>query len=124
MQDQLRALIDKHCDWLERQIALIADSLEALTEGKNNRREIINEAREQTHQITGTSGTMGFKQVSLAAQALENCLEATGQNSDGLDPQQFMQINTLFHTLSALAAEVSPEKSTLYNVDLSQITKQ
>ena len=57
MQDQLRALISRHCAWLAGQVSDIAAALGALQAGSDAARDALRRAIELTPQISGTSGS-------------------------------------------------------------------
>ena len=80
MQEQLRALITNHCNWLQGQIAQISDTLVCADGTIANEHDAVHLAREQVHQITGTTGTMGFSKISSAAGELEDALGRHASN--------------------------------------------
>ena len=119
MQDQLRALISRHCTWLSSQVADIASALSGLSDDPR----AIRLAIELTHQITGTSGSMGFAGVSEQAGALENHLLDLEQQEGLPDGQQCAQILALFSALETASADLQPEMSSLFNADLSALNR-
>lgn len=124
MQDQLHALISNHCSWVRAQVQLIEDGLAPiLGQTAGEPKPGLLEAREQTHQITGTSGTMGFPLVSSQARALEARLEVLADSSGPVSADDLADIAMLLANLRHSVGDVSPESSSLFGVDLSQIAR-
>jgi hypothetical protein len=71
--------------------------------------------------MKGTSGSMGFPDVTAAASALDDHLKLLARQELVSQPQ--LQIaKELFVRLRKIANQVTPEKSKLYNADLSALS--
>lgn len=122
MQDQLHALISSHCNWVRAQVSLIDEELASIiTSQSTHWHQSLLTARELTHQITGTSGTMGFSAVSDAALALEDRLTDLGKGSTAPDRVVRDELATLFGQLQELANNTSLESSHLFGINLAEV---
>lgn len=121
MQDQLRALIADHCDWLGEQVTAIADALLTADGGIVAEQDVVLRARETTHQITGTTGTMGFGAIGHLAAELEDALAAMAETGSFEDEVACAQIGALLAQLRMQAATMTPEQSSLFHKDLSAL---
>lgn len=122
MQDQLHALIASHCSWVRAQMSLIEEELASVITGQSSHwHQSVLTARELTHQITGTSGTMGFPAVSDAALALEDHLTDLGNGLTAPDRAIRNELATLFGQLQELANTTSLESSHLFGVNLAEV---
>ena len=123
MQDQLRALISRHCAWLTGQISDIAAALGALEAGSGAPRDVLRQAIELTHQISGTSGSMGFAEVSEAASDLEYHLLDVETRGLAIDASEIARILALFVALETVSSGLRAERSSLYDADLSGLMR-
>ncbi len=122
MQDQLHALISSHCNWVRAQVSLIDEELASVIASQSSHwHQSVLTARELTHQITGTSGTMGFPAVSDAALALEDRLTDLGKGPTAPDQATCDQLATLFGQLQELANTTSLESSHLFGINLAEV---
>lgn len=122
MQDQLHALIASHCNWVRAQVSLIDEELSPVVAGQSTHwHQTVLTARELTHQITGTSGTMGFPAVSVAAEALEDRLTDLGKGHMAPDKATLDELATLFGQLQELANTTSLEGSHLFGINLAEV---
>ena len=120
MQDALRALIENYCATLARQVEEIAGHLESAGAGADALTP-LRAALDPVHQISGLSGTMGYKAISDCSMELERFMRRFDENDQAPAAKDLQVIGTLFETLSQQAAAVEPENSTLYHADLSAI---
>lgn len=121
MQDQLRALIARHCAWLGPQVAEIAKALGQLKADDGASSAVLRQAIGLNHQIAGTSGSMGFGTVSDAAGSLEQLLLAIAESGTPPASSQCAQILAHFSALQAASSGLQPEHSSLYDADLSNL---
>jgi HPt (histidine-containing phosphotransfer) domain-containing protein len=121
MQDQLRALIAKHCSWLSAQVADIAACMDHLNSGTSGGGADVRPAIELIHQISGTSGSMGFRAISERAMELEEHLLEIEKMNGLPDDARYARAHALFGALRDAANGVAPESSSLYNVDLARL---
>ena len=120
-QDALRAIITRHCAWLEAQVEEIAAVLSARP-GSGRDRETVEKLHELVHQITGASGTVGFHEVSDVSADLEKHLKSLREhNVVHLSGRNRATAVELFEKLKQVIAGVSPERSTLYNTGLKTV---
>lgn len=75
---------------------------------------------ERVHKIKGSSGSLGFRQVSEAARLLEMDLRQI-QTAPTLSATDTARLQDKSRALCRLVAELGPEDSTLYNRDLDHI---
>lgn len=122
LQDQLKALIERHCTTLINEADAIGTHIRQLEDASIDSSEAISNAIAMAHKIKGSSGSIGFAAISSAAGSLESYLSALA--STGMEPTA-AQVNTvagLFNELNTLVRTVSPESSTLYNAGIPGLT--
>ncbi len=119
MQEQLRALVVRHHANLLEQIAVVSRLLDEQDE-HGVARPRIEEAQGISHQLKGTAGSMGFPNVGAAATALDDSLKALKREGAAARLRTSLD---LLDTLRRVADATTPEMSTLYNADLSQLKR-
>jgi HPt (histidine-containing phosphotransfer) domain-containing protein len=119
MQEQLRALVVRHHANLFEQIAVISRLLDEQDEHGVGPR--VEEAQGISHQLKGTAGSMGFPDVGTAACALDDSLKALKR--EGVTAARLRTSLDLLDALRRVADATTPEMSTLYNADLSQLKR-
>jgi HPt (histidine-containing phosphotransfer) domain-containing protein len=122
IQQQLRGLVERHHANFTEQIAVVARLLGQSGHGSVARSRIA-EAQAITHQMKGTAGSMGFREVGAAAAALDESLKLLKALPDPITPEQRRHALELLHSLQGIAARTTPEMSTLYNADLSKLSR-
>lgn len=118
MQDELRKLITRHCETLVTELTEVGLCLKKLNDAGGFEDEILAEGLETTHKIKGSSGTIGFPDISAAAKALEARLKEARAAAAPLSKQDWAEIAPLYKELHRLVHTATPEASTLYNVQL------
>ena len=121
MQDALRTLIENYCAILAQQVNEIAGHLRDMEAGAAPAAPFA-DALDLVHQISGLGGTMGYRELSDAALALEGIMRKFEHSSETLLPEDLDSINAMFATVADLAGAAKPESSTLFNVDLDALT--
>jgi HPt (histidine-containing phosphotransfer) domain-containing protein len=124
MQAQLRTLVERHHANFAEQLETVARLLQPADEdsGAVPQARVV-EAQAITHQMKGTAGSMGFAQVGAAATALDDSLKLLKRIPDPIQPAQRQASIDLLATLQSVTARTTPETSTLYNADLSQLNR-
>ena len=120
MQDALRALIDNYCVTLACQMKEIAGHLEDMS-ATGDALAPLCAALDPLHQISGLSGTMGYKPISDTAMQLETFMRRFEENDEPPTAGDIAAISSMFERLSQQAMAVEPENSTLYHADLSAL---
>ena len=123
MQEALRDLIVRYCENLAEQVSEVSQLLHALDAGSGGD-EHIARALDLTHQMTGLSGSMGYPAVSTAAAILEKQLRLFEDTASLPNRSERAELLAQFGQLQSLAADVTPERSGLFNVDPSQFAVQ
>lgn len=122
IQEQLRGLVERHHANFGEQIAVVARLL-----GQSGRENVacarIAEAQAITHQMKGTAGSMGFPEVGAAAAALDESLKLLKVLPGPVTAGQRTRALELLASLQGIAARTTPEMSTLYNADLSKLSR-
>jgi HPt (histidine-containing phosphotransfer) domain-containing protein len=111
---ELQMLIERHCQTIAGEVAAVSDSLAVLW--ASGSAEAIRSSIEHAHKIVGSSGSIGFPEVSAAAAALEKALKALPQ--DDMTPGRRAPITALLEQLKVSAAAMAPEKSTLAKLEI------
>jgi len=115
MQDRLRQLINRHCTWLHDTMpALRHNLLPLITQGQADC-EAVRAAKVMSHQIKGSSGSVGFGEISAAATELDNHLSKLMQAGSPAGADERKLLENLCIKLANIVATVTPETSALYN---------
>lgn len=115
MIEQLRALIARHCETLTNELSEIEASLNKLEHGDAPVLDVLREGIEKSHKVKGSSGTIGFAEISDLAAELEAFLRLQAGKSGAMTSADHVQINAKFQRLSQAIEQVSPEQSSLFN---------
>nr|WP_321462122.1 Hpt domain-containing protein [uncultured Cohaesibacter sp.] len=117
MIDQLRSLVARHCESLKRDMAGLEKDIDAIGSEPELSAAQIECAIAKTHKVKGSSGTIGFQDVSESAAALEQALKGLLPLSAALpDEERLGQISDTFARLADLVASLKPEQSRLYDM--------
>lgn len=120
MAANLQALITRHCDTFRSNVASIRSLLPALRDNRPNRAQAAATAADLAHQLAGAGGSIGFRPVSVAAKALEDAIKPLLAVAP--DTTRYAVLAERFAALETIVEGLTPEQSTLYNVDLSQLS--
>lgn len=119
--DQIRALLERHCSQLGADIGLIGSKIShAISDGRPCP-AAIQEAVSLTHQVTGTSGSLGFSELSAIAAKLESELNNIVVSGERLDERAADAVNKLFLELQMAADNTRPSDSKLFNFDIARL---
>ncbi|MFN0262265.1 Hpt domain-containing protein [Tepidamorphus sp. 3E244] len=119
MTNPLHPLIERHCEWLSETVG----EIRLLVANLNTDRQVARRAYELTHEITGSSGTMGFAQVSAAAAVLEEKLKPMSAQPAPYPPFDLLHVQSLYNDLATASHGVEPRHSSLFNVDLAAMAR-
>ena len=75
MREQITALVERHIDTIRAEAAGLERDLRALGAGGTGLSDVVRRA----HTLKGSSGSLGFAQVSRAAETVEHALRALGE---------------------------------------------
>ncbi len=116
VQDKLRSLIKVHCVTIKGSVSELEAGLAGLYGQANRQSEvIIEEARSLTHQLKGSSGSIGFRDVSNAAAILDDYLKSISGMDRRLNDSELQQAFHMLDKLKRETAAISPEHSSLYH---------
>ena len=118
MQEQLRELITKHCATLEVELEAVRLCVKRLENHAVPAGQTIQEGIEVTHKIKGSSGSIGFADISAASETLEHYFRSLPENIETLDDEACQKLAVHFQTLEQLVTTIKPENSSLFNVSL------
>lgn len=113
-EEQLKALISKHCETLRMEARRATDLFYGTTEREvslSTAREILQIA----HKIAGGGGSMGFSTLSQKAFALEHWLKQRIARPGEEQPVPVNAIAPFVEELSRTGDNLQPEHSVLYN---------
>jgi len=117
-QEQMRDLLRRYCTKLFGQLEIL-DQLLSQSCGIDAPSQVpLTEAQNITHEMRGTSGSLGFSDISAAASALDNDLKLLA-TQDRVAQSQLQISKILFARLRKIASQATPQKSALYFADLS-----
>lgn len=119
--DKLRSLIKVHCVTIKDSVSELEASLSGLYGQADRQSEfIIEEARGLTHQLKGSSGSIGFRDVSNAAAILDDYLKSISGMDRKLNDSELQRIFHMLGKLKRVTATISPEHSSLYHAQFDQ----
>jgi HPt (histidine-containing phosphotransfer) domain-containing protein len=114
IRDELTAVLVRHRGWLAVRIEQIAACIDASTARSQAADHRLAHALELVHQIKGTSGSVGFVEVSQAAEALESHLKSMAAEPDaGPADEAVARAWDLLAALQARADSARPDRSKL-----------
>ena len=114
MQEQLRALIRRHCATLADELEAVRGCLSRIDGGDEARARAVAEGIALTHKIKGSSGSIGFQEISASSAKLELCLRSLIADDHRLEPTRRHELDVCFQEFERLIASVTPECSSLY----------
>lgn len=120
MQDQLRALITRHCTTIRDYVDHVGDNLAFLAAQEEDADASFHRALELAHQIKGTSGSIGFHELSRLAALFSEYLRTLYPVHGAEAVAQTGEVMKLFSEMSRLAHTLRPQDSSLYDADLSR----
>ena len=122
MGDELRRLIERHCRSLKKLADEVGLHLALIANGGAVRRAELDRVLDVAHQINGSSGSIGFIEISESAADLEDQLKMLSN----LDPEHsadslILAAMASFERLRRLVDNLTPQQSALFDIDLSRI---
>ncbi len=117
--DKLRSLIKVHCVTIKDNVSELEAGLSRLY-GQADQQSgcIIEDARGLTHQLKGSSGSIGFRNVSSAAALLDDYLKSVSELDRKLNDSELQRISHMLDKLKREAVAIAPEHSSLYHAQL------
>lgn len=119
---QIRALLQKHCSTIRELVETMVSLSAQVSDSSADSGELVARLEGLAHQLKGSSGSIGFSGISAKATQLDDCLKRIVHNDRGLDAADWQASVSLLDELRRLAGDVVPEKSALYNFDLSRLS--
>ena len=110
MQQQILQLVARHCETLRTEFAEIARTFDAAAGAPGGAG--LAPVTASAHKIRGSSGSLGFAEISTRAERLETALrrlEAEPERPGGLEA-----LRPLRDDLGRAVSEIRPEQSSLY----------
>lgn len=123
MQEELRALITRHCGTIAGKVESLAGIVTSLKHSPSRSGEALVMAIALTHEIRGSAGSIGFREVFKHASALEDSLKILSKRGVVPDPDSSAETFKQMNALSNLVLNLRPEASTLFDADLSGIAR-
>lgn len=122
MQEELRALITRHCGTIAGKVESLAGIVTNLRHSSSHAGETLVMAIALTHEIRGSAGSIGFRDVFKHASVLEDSLKRLSKR-DAIDAETSAETLQQMNALSDLVITLRPEASSLYDADLSDLAK-
>lgn len=123
VQEQMRDILKRYCLKLLDQIEIL-DRLLTQSGGIGNQcSATLASARIVTHEMKGTGGSLGFPDIAAAAAALDDDLRLLAKQ-DCISEHQLQVTKEAFAHLQAIASQLTPERSALYDADLSPLASR
>jgi HPt (histidine-containing phosphotransfer) domain-containing protein len=114
VQEKLNLLLEKHCATIKNTVEVVGDHLKRARDDGADQWPAIEEAAALSHQLKGSSGTAGFRDICVAATALNDHLKnlnAQGDTDIRLAVERGLE---LYEKLSIAAQAANPQTSSLY----------
>jgi HPt (histidine-containing phosphotransfer) domain-containing protein len=124
MQEQLRALVERHYLHLAEQIATVRQLLTPSDAGGALPAVQVVEAEGIMHQMKGTAGSMGFPGIGAAATALDESLKTLKKLPGPIAAAQMQLPLDQLAALQSITERTTPAMSKLYDADLSALRRQ
>ncbi len=118
MQNELRALVVKHCQTLRKEAAAIAACIDLLEPEFCGDVEPISKAIDLAHRVKGSSGSIGFRDISECARGLEFALRALFVTPHATSAEAVRDARSAWKRLKRRIDSVSPEDSSLFTATL------
>lgn len=115
MNTQIQELILKHCITLKNECKALGVAVRRISGEGDFTFDDLEEALQLAHRIKGSSGTIGYADISVAAEKLEFFLRDVAANEINLDAVGQDKTQAFFTEMEALVDMMTPEQSTLYN---------
>ena len=119
---EVRELISGYCPTLNAEIAELGSILQRIDAARSDWKTTLADAYEVAHRIKGSTGMIGFSQVSIEARSLELKLRELA-SAQLLASEACAELNALFISLKSMAASLRPEDSDLFNTDFTDFNK-
>ena len=118
VQQRVNEIIARHCIWMAETIVQIEHLLRPDDMPSVAGSAELREMRELVHQMTGSSGTVGFAEIGQTAARLEDHLvELIERGTDKVSEPDQSQLKGAFRDLASLIARARPKDSSLYRID-------
>ena len=122
MQEQLRALIEQHCVTLRTTLREIENRILPNGDASAPGQADIERALDLAHQMKGSSGSIGFDEVSRRAGLFEDELKSLhAANACDAGTKLGRAAVERFDGLKSLVDGLAPEQSRLFDADLSRL---
>jgi HPt (histidine-containing phosphotransfer) domain-containing protein len=122
-QEQLRALLRRHHGTIVEQAEAVGRHFADGIQDEPSMGHHVACMLDIAHQIKGSSGSMGFRDVSAAAAALETQLKALRGGNSAMAREEMRAVEGLIDDFKRLAREATPERSALYSIDISKLAR-
>jgi len=119
--EQLQALLTRHCTSLAANITSIGAKFSQAMLAGEHYRELTNETAELVHLVNGSSGSLGFRELSSVAQTFEEALNESAEFDVAPSEAEILGLHSLFSEMQRIAEQTKPEDSHLFGIDLSQV---
>lgn len=122
-QEQLRELLRRHHGTIVEQAENVARHFSEGMQDEASMGHHVTCILDIAHQVKGSSGSMGFREVSAAAAALEAQLKSMRGAQTGMHREEMRAVGGLIDDFKRLAGEATPERSALYSIDISKLAR-
>ena len=109
MDDAVKRLVQRHCATLKDEARSVGDALDSAALGSWS--DHAEAAFRAAHTLKGSSGTLGFDEISAAALRLESALRPLRERAPA--PDEAARVSAARGTLMELVERITPEQSRL-----------
>jgi chemotaxis protein histidine kinase CheA len=117
MQTEVRRLVLRHCATLREEVCQLSRAVTDWDASEGEAGASLEAALFGAHKIRGSSGSMGFGEVSDVAGRLETHLRSVAERGGGRDDGEREAARHLVDDLFLRVSDLAPEQSTLFNRD-------
>ena len=122
-RDQLKAILERHCASLAGEMKATSTKFAESVLVPARFGDLAREVAEMVHRINGSSGSLGFHSLSLAASKFEDALNKSILLGTAPDDADIRRLHGLFTEMQKIAGQTKPQESKLYNLDPAQVAQ-
>jgi HPt (histidine-containing phosphotransfer) domain-containing protein len=118
--EQLKEILERHCASLPGEITSASTKFSKAILAPAHYGDMAREVTEIVHRINGSSGSLGFRRLSSAADKFESALNESLVAGVCPDEAEIRRLHDLLSEMQSLGQQTQPKDSHLFGIDVSQ----